>query len=74
VEFHIEDVRALVKQLGLGEKPECLVLNKCDKLPRREAAMLARQLGGVPISALTGWGVEDLLRRAELMLFPGELE
>jgi GTP-binding protein HflX len=74
VEFHIEDVRALLKQLGLGGKPECLVLNKCDKLPRREAVVLARQLGGVPISALTGWGVEELLRTAELMLFPGDLE
>jgi GTP-binding protein HflX len=74
VEVRIEDVRALLVELGLGDKPECLVLNKCDKLSRREATALARQMGGVPISALTGWGVEELLRQAELLLFPADAE
>jgi GTP-binding protein HflX len=74
VEVRIEDVRALLVELGLGDKPECLVLNKCDKLPPREATALARQMGGVPISALTGWSVEELLGQAELLLFPAEAE
>ena len=64
----------LLRIRGLGYKPECLVLNKCDKLSSREATALARQMGGVPISALTGWGVEELLRQAELLLFPADVE
>jgi GTP-binding protein HflX len=74
VEVHIEDVRELLRELGLGEKPECLVLNKCDKLPPKEAAALARQLGGVPISAKTGTGLRELLWTVEPLAFPGEIE
>ena len=73
VEVHIEDVRELLEELGLGDKPECLVLNKCDTLPAKEAAALARQLGAVPISAKTGAGVMELLRMVEPLAFPGEV-
>jgi GTP-binding protein HflX len=71
VEVHIEDVRKILKELGVGEIRECLVLNKCDRLPSEEAATLARQLGGIPISALKGQGLEELLRMAGAKLFPG---
>ncbi|MEE8558108.1 MAG: GTPase HflX [Myxococcota bacterium] len=71
LELHIEDVRALLAGLGLSEKPECLVLNKCDKLPAGEAAGLARQFGGVPISALAGDGVQELLQKVEPLIFSG---
>ena len=74
VEIHIQDVRGLLRELGLAEKPECLVLNKCDKLPAQEAAALARKLGGVPISAKNGTGLEELLFAIEPLAFPGRSE
>jgi GTP-binding protein HflX len=74
VELHIEDVRGLLRELGLADKAECLVLNKCDTIPDSEAAALARQLGGVPISARTGEGVAKLLESIEPLVFPDDVE
>jgi GTP-binding protein HflX len=69
---HLASVRALLAELELDDKPECLVLNKCDRLDPDEARRLARALGGVAISAVSGEGVEDLLRFLDPMVF-GEL-
>jgi GTP-binding protein HflX len=72
VELHIEDVRRVLADLGLSGKPECLALNKCDKLPAQGAATLARKLGGIAVSALTGEGIAKLLEAVEPLLFAGE--
>jgi GTP-binding protein HflX len=68
----IESVRGILADLGLGEKPEILILNKCDRLESAEIRGLARRLGGTPISALEGRGVEDLLAVVEPIAFPGD--
>ncbi len=72
VEHHIESVRATLAELGLSEKPEQLVLNQCDRLDPEEAERLSRQLSGVPISALTGAGLGDLLEALDAIAFPTE--
>jgi GTP-binding protein HflX len=72
VEHHIESVRATLAELGLADKPEQLVLNKCDRLAPAEAEALARKLGGVAISALTGKGLRDLLEALDAIAFPTE--
>ena len=68
-EEHVAAVREILEELGLSDKPECLVLNKCDLLDPEEAEILARRLRGVAVSAQSGAGVEDLLRRIEPLLF-----
>ncbi len=69
VEQQIEAVRKQLAALDLADKPECLVLNKCDALPPAEAAHLARQLGGVRVSALTGDGLPDLIASLDEVVF-----
>lgn len=74
VENQIESVRTVLKQLGLDAKPEHLILNKCDRLDPVEARRMALSLGGTPISAKTGWGLEQLLVELEPLLFPEDSE
>jgi GTP-binding protein HflX len=74
VEGQIEAVRSILAELGLDEKPEVLILNKCDRLEPSEIRGLARRVAGTPISALEGWGVEDLLAVVERIAFPEDPE
>jgi GTP-binding protein HflX len=69
LEHQIAAVRKQLAELDLADKPECLVLNKCDRLARGEAEHLARELGGVPVSALTGDGLPDLLATLDEIVF-----
>lgn len=48
----IRTVEALLDQLDLGRTPVLRVLNKIDLIEPESAAVLARRLGGVPLSAL----------------------
>jgi GTP-binding protein HflX len=75
LEAHIEAVRGILRELGLDDKPECLVLNKCDRLEPVAVERLARRLGALPVSALDGSGIEALLEHLDPLLFPerGEL-
>lgn len=70
VEHHIESVRKIIEELALDDRPECLILNKCDRLDPTEAARMARQLRGVAVSAKTGAGLEAMLERVEKLVFP----
>ncbi len=70
VDRHIDAVRELLGELGFGDLPECLVLNKCDLLDPEDAARIASEHGGVPISALGGEGLEKLLAVLEATAFP----
>jgi GTPase len=68
----IEAVREILAELELAEKPELLVLNKCDKLGAEERAGVAKRFGGICVSALNGDGIPDMLRAAERMVFERE--
>ena len=62
VEAQIDAVRRVLAEIGAANIPEVLVLNKIDRIPGSERARLARRLpGAVPVSALTGEGVDGLL-------------
>jgi GTP-binding protein HflX len=52
----IDAVRTVLAEIGAGDVPELLVYNKIDK------AMIDVPWGAVAISALTGEGVDKLLR------------
>ena len=71
-EDQVAAVREILEKLELGDKPECIVLNKSDLVPPGEVAALARLLGGVSVSALDGTGIEEMLQRLEPMIFQRE--
>ena len=73
-EGQIDAVRSILAELGLDEKPEVLILNKCDRLEPSEIQGLARRVAGTPISALEGRGVEDLLAVVTRIAFPEDPE
>ena len=53
----IDAVRRVLAEIGAGDIPEVLVLNKIDRVRGSERARLARRYpGSVPVSALTGEG------------------
>ncbi|MGD0320570.1 MAG: GTPase HflX [Acidimicrobiales bacterium] len=60
-EAQMEAVRLVLEEIGATEVPELLAVNKVDRScsPRRFAE---RHPGAVVVSALTGEGLEDLLR------------
>ncbi len=66
---HLQAVEALLGELGVGETPTVLALNKMDRVdagPGR-AALVARR-AGVAVSAATGQGLEALLDAVETAL------
>jgi GTP-binding protein HflX len=65
-------VESVLREIGAGDRPGILVLNKVDRLPRARAEALRRaRPGSVLVSARTGEGVGSLL---EVMTARLELE
>lgn len=64
LEEHITAVEGLLEELGVGDRPRVLALNKVDRVPEGAArARLAAKWQGVLVSAATGEGL-DRLREA----------
>ena len=62
VEEQVAAVREVLGQIGAGDIPEVLSLNKVDVLSEVARARVQRRFpGGIEVSALTGEGVEELL-------------
>jgi GTP-binding protein HflX len=65
----VDAVRRVLGEIGAGSIPEVLVLNKIDRLSGSERARVARRYpDSVPVSALSGEGVEGLLETLEATL------
>jgi len=68
-ERRLADIKAVdevLEEIGAGEKPRLLVLNKADLLDEDERAeVLLRHPGAVLVSALAELGLDDLRRRVE---------
>jgi len=64
---HIKVVEETLQEIGAGDKPTILVLNKADKLPPDwdKEALLRRYPNAVLVSALTGEGLNTLLSRIQ---------
>lgn len=64
---HIKVVEETLQEIGAGDKPTILVLNKADKLPPDwdKEALLRRYPNAVLVSALTGEGLDTLLLRIQ---------
>jgi GTP-binding protein HflX len=61
-EDHIRAVNGVLKELGCGDKPTLLVLNKIDKLQDRSllTVLEAHHPRAIAVSGLTGEGIEQL--------------
>jgi GTP-binding protein HflX len=71
IDRRLRAVHKVLGDLGLSGKPELLVFNQADRLPEDEIAALARRYDAIPISALEGSGLRELLARAEGILWDG---
>jgi GTP-binding protein HflX len=66
LEAQVGAVREVLGEIGAGGIPEVVALNKVDLLSEVERARVHRRFPeGVPVSAVTGEGLEDLLARVE---------
>ncbi len=62
-------VREVLREIGAAERPTLMVLNKRDLLdPERAAALFSQLPEAVPVSAVTGAGLDDLRLRLEQRL------
>jgi GTP-binding protein HflX len=69
VEDQVAAVRDVLADIGAGGIPEVLALNKVDLLSEVGRARVERQFReGVPVSALTGEGIDALLDRVDAAL------
>ena len=66
----IDAVRVVLAEIGAVHIPEVLTLNKVDRLSETERARVLARIDGdaVPISALTGDGLDELMERIERTL------
>jgi GTP-binding protein HflX len=62
-------VEAILRDLGLADKPRLLVLNKIDRLAPGQGEALAHLRDGVAVSAAEKRGLEELLRRCDRILW-----
>lgn len=69
LEQQLASVEGILDDMGLGETPRLLALNKWDALsPESRAALADRYPQALPVAALTGEGLDDLLHAAESVL------
>jgi GTP-binding protein HflX len=62
LDAQVDAVRRVLGEIGAGDIPEVLALNKIDRVSGSARARLAvRHKGAVPVSALTGEGAEGVL-------------
>ncbi|MFP8876658.1 MAG: hypothetical protein VCB99_07050, partial [Myxococcota bacterium] len=59
----------VLEEIGVAGTPELLVFNQIDRLPSRVGAALAKRHGGVAVSALKSRGLDELVERAQILLF-----
>src|SRR5712691_5755758 len=62
------EVEKILAELGVEDRPRLHVYNKIDRLPADEAAALLAGNGNLFVSALTGAGLEELLRRIDQVM------
>jgi GTP-binding protein HflX len=66
LETQVAAVRSVLADIGAGGLPEVLAINKVDVVSEVQRARALRRFpGAVAVSALTGEGLEDLLRLVE---------
>ena len=62
-EERLAAVHRVLDEVGCAALPQLLVFNKCDRMDDIDVARLSRPADAVCISARTGFGADDLVRR-----------
>ena len=70
MEDQIKTVEEILRKLGLDGIPVVLVLNKIDRLDPGRTADLAKNLKGIPVSALHPGTFSGLLQEMERLIWP----
>jgi GTP-binding protein HflX len=69
IEEHMAAVERILGELGVGDRPTVLALNKVDRMePGRGLDALVTRRDGVAISAATGEGLPELLKAVDAAL------
>lgn len=74
VEERRRAVDGVLRELDLFDIPQVLVLNKIDRVPADDVALLARELDAIPIAAVQRKGFDQLLAELSQRLFPVQKE
>ncbi len=73
---HLKVTEDLLSDLGAADKPKLYVMNKCDSAPHPEEiynlSITDENTGFAAISALTGYGIEEMVKTLERMLSLGK--
>jgi GTP-binding protein HflX len=64
IDAHMQAVEELLGELEVADRPTVLAFNKMDRVEGDPGLLVARR-GGVPISAASGSGIEQLLKAIE---------
>jgi GTP-binding protein HflX len=64
IDLHMQAVEELLGELEVADRPTVLAFNKMDRVEGDPGLLVARR-GGVPISAASGSGIEQLLKAIE---------
>jgi GTP-binding protein HflX len=67
-EIKLRAVEKILVDLDLSKIPRILVLNKCDLISHQLRQSLAKLYKGVPVSAISGYGLDQLISAAEMEL------
>ena len=62
VETQMTAVRTVLREIGAGDVPQLIVVNKADRAPQAAKELAHRLDGSVLLSAQTGEGIDDFLR------------
>ncbi len=68
IDHHMTAVNRTLEEIGVGDTPRLLVLNKLDRIDRESLRRLQRRYGGVPVSARNRLGLEQLIEEVILIL------
>jgi GTP-binding protein HflX len=68
-DLQVQAVERILASLELDQTPRLRVWNKADRLDPDTAWAVAKQKGGVSVSAVTRQGLDELLLKAEQVLF-----
>jgi GTP-binding protein HflX len=72
IDRRLSAVHSVLGDLGFSDKPELLIFNQADRLPEDEIMALASRYDAIPISALKGTGLRELLAKAEELLWEND--
>ena len=69
LEEQIKTVEQILEDLDLAGIPSLLVLNKADLIGYKEAAALAKKMGGIAISAIHPPSLTELTKKIETLVW-----